>query len=193
MINLENRKVILASKSPRRKELLEGLGIKFEVRTKDTDESYPAKLPLEEVAGYISEKKARAFTGEILDEEVVISSDTIVVCDGCILGKPSDHADAEEMLKKLSGRSHQVFTAITIMDNQQMETYTDVAKVYFKELTDGEISYYVNRFSPLDKAGAYGIQEWIGFVAVNKIEGSFFTVMGLPVHLVYSTLNNWGK
>lgn len=193
MINLENRKVILASKSPRRKELLEGLGIKFEVRTKDTDESYPAKLPFEEVAGYISEKKAKAFTGEILEGEVVISSDTIVVCDGCILGKPSDHAEAEEMLKKLSGKSHQVFTAITIMDNQQIETHTDVAKVYFKELTDGEISYYVNRFSPLDKAGAYGIQEWIGFVAVKKIEGSFFTVMGLPVHLVYSTLNNWGK
>jgi septum formation protein len=192
MINLENRQIILASRSPRRKELLEGLGLKFEVRTKETDETYPSKLPFEEVAGYISEKKAKAFIGEILDEEVIISSDTIVVLEGCILGKPSDHAEAKEMLKKLSGKSHQVFTAITIMDNQHIETHTDVSKVFFKELTDAEISYYVSRFSPLDKAGAYGIQEWIGFVAVQKIEGSFFTVMGLPVHLVYSKLRNWG-
>lgn len=192
MINLENRQIILASRSPRRKELLEGLGLKFEVRTKETDETYPSKLPVEEVAGYISEKKAKAFKGEILDKEVIISSDTIVVLEGCILGKPSDHAEAKEMLKKLSGKSHQVFTAITIMDNQQIETHTDVAKVFFKELTDAEISYYVDSFSPLDKAGAYGIQEWIGFVAVQRIEGSFFTVMGLPVHLVYSKLRNWG-
>lgn len=191
MINLENIQIILASGSPRRKELLEGLGVNFEVRKKETDETYPSELPVEKVAGYISEKKALAFKGEIGQGEVIISSDTIVVLKGCILGKPSDHAQAEEMLKKLSGKSHQVFTAFTLMDSQQIETYTDVARVFFKELSDEEIFYYVNQCSPLDKAGAYGIQEWIGYIAVQRIEGSFFTVMGLPVHLLYSKLKGW--
>ena len=191
MVDLVNQKIILASKSPRRKELLEGLGIKFEIRTKDTDESFPDSLRPEEVPGFLSEKKAKAFSGELGREELIITSDTIVVLDKEILGKPSDHKEAILMLQKLSGKMHQVFTAVTLMDAHKMQTITDMTKVFFKDLSEEEIENYVLHHQPFDKAGSYGIQEWIGYIAVEKIEGSYFTVMGLPVHLVYNSLKNW--
>ncbi len=190
MIKLD-KKIILASKSPRRKALMEGLGIEFEQRTKETDESFPATLTPEEVAGYLSEKKAKAFTGEMKSSELIIASDTIVVMNGEILGKPKDYLEALQMLQKLSGNMHQVFTAVTIMDDNKIQTFTDMTKVYMKDFSNEEIEYYVSLYHPLDKAGAYGIQEWIGYIAVEKIEGSYFTVMGLPVHLVYDVLKNW--
>jgi septum formation protein len=191
MIDLTNNKIILASKSPRRRELLEGLGIKFELRTKDTDESFSDSLNPEEVAGFLSEKKAKAFSGELKRGELVIASDTIVVLDREILGKPLDHNEAIQMLQKLSGKMHQVYTAYTLMDEYKIQTITDMTKVFFKDLSNEEIEYYITHYQPFDKAGAYGIQEWIGFTAVEKIEGSYFTVMGLPVHLVYDSLKNW--
>lgn len=191
MIDLSNKKIILASKSPRRKELLEGLGIEFELRPKDTDESFSDSLDPGEVAGFLSEKKAKAFSSELKSGELIIASDTIVVLDGEILGKPSDHSEAIQMLQKLSGKMHQVYTAFTLMDENKMQTFTDMTKVFFKDLSNEEIEHYVRLYQPFDKAGAYGIQEWIGFIAVEKIEGSYFTVMGLPVHLVYDSLKNW--
>lgn len=191
MIGMENKKIILASKSPRRRELLNGLGIEFEIRTKDTDESYPDSLEPVEVAGYLSGKKAQAFSGELKSGELIITSDTIVVLNGEILGKPNDKKEAIQILQKLSGKKHQVFTAVTLMDDRKMQTFTDMTEVFFKHLSNDEIEYYVSQHQPLDKAGAYGIQEWIGFIAVEKIEGSYFTVMGLPVHLVYDSLKNW--
>lgn len=191
MIELTNQKIILASKSPRRKELLEGLGIKFELRTKDTDESFSDSLDPRDVAGFLSEKKAKAFSGELKSGELVIASDTIVVLDREILGKPLDHSEAIQMLQKLSGKMHQVYTAFTLMDENKMQTLTDMTKVFFKDLSKEEIEHYVRLYQPFDKAGAYGIQEWIGFIAVEKMEGSYFTVMGLPVHLLYDSLKNW--
>lgn len=190
MIKLD-KKIILASKSPRRKELMEGLGIDFEQRFKETDESFPDTLTPEKVAGYLSEKKAKAFSGEVGSFELIIASDTIVVMNGAILGKPKDHLEAFQMLQKVSGNMHQVFTAVTIMDDNKMRTFTDMTKVYMKDLCKEEMDYYISLFQPFDKAGAYGIQEWIGYIAVEKIEGSYFTVMGLPVHLVYDVLKNW--
>jgi septum formation protein len=191
MMDLAKINIILASKSPRRKELLEGLGVKFELRTKDTDESFSASLNPEEVAGYLSEKKAKAFSEELKSGELIIASDTIVVLDKEILGKPLDHSEAVQMLQKLSGKMHQVYTAFTLMDENKMQTITDMTKVFFKDLSNEEIDHYVRKYQPFDKAGAYGIQEWIGFIAVEKIEGSYFTVMGLPVHLIYDSLKNW--
>jgi septum formation protein len=191
MIDLSNKKIILASKSPRRKELLEGLGIEFELRPKDTDESFSDSLDPGEVAGFLSEKKAKAFSSELKSGELIIASDTIVVLDREILGKPMDQSEAIQMLQKLSGKMHQVYTAFTLMDENKMQTFTDMTKVFFKDLSNEEIEYYVRLYQPFDKAGAYGIQEWIGFIAVEKIEGSYFTVMGLPVHLVYDSLKNW--
>jgi septum formation protein len=190
MINI-GKKIILASKSPRRRELLEGLGIAFEQRTKETEESFPDSLSSGKVAGYLSEKKAKAFLGELNSSELIISSDTIVVIDGQILGKPKDDEEAKQMLQKLSGNMHQVYTAVTVMDNKKIQTFTDMTKVYMVELSEVEIEYYVKQYQPFDKAGAYGIQEWIGFIAVEKIEGSYFTVMGFPIHLVYKLLKNW--
>lgn len=170
---------------------MDGLGIEFEQRTKETDESYPDTLSPKEVAGYLSEKKAKAFSGELKNSELIIASDTIVVMDMEILVKPKDFADAAQMLQKLSGKMHLVYTAVTIMDDKKIQTMTDMTKVYMKDMSREEIDHYVGCYQPFDKAGAYGIQEWIGYIAVEKIEGSYFTVMGLPVHLVYEALKNW--
>ncbi|WP_113924601.1 Maf family nucleotide pyrophosphatase [Cognataquiflexum aquatile] len=191
MIDLGTKKLILASQSPRRKELLRGLGIEFEVRTKDTNEDFPENLDSSEVAGFLSEKKAAAFAQEIGPDEIIITSDTVVILDGKILGKPADKEDAFEMLSRLSGKTHLVTTAITFLSIGKKITFSDTAKVHFKELSKLEIDFYISTFKPFDKAGAYGIQEWIGFVGVEKIEGSYFTVMGLPIHLVYDVLKKW--
>ena len=179
--------VLLASKSPRRLEILTQMGIPFSIRTKDVDESFPAHLKLEEVALYISEKKAKAFLSE-LSNELLISSDTIVCLNDEIIGKPKDEADAIHILSKLSGNMHRVITAVTFLQNGELVSFYDTTEVYFNELTPEEIVYYVTHYKPYDKAGAYGIQEWIGYNGINRIVGSYTNVMGLPSSLVYSEL-----
>lgn len=188
MILLDNYKLVLASKSPRRNELLKGLGVDFTVRTKDTDESFPSDMDPFEVAGFLSKKKADAFFPELAKDEILITADTVVILDGAILNKPSDKKEAFEMIASLSGKVHHVVTGITIGSVSRHITLQDSVKVHFKTLTTEEINYYIEKFQPFDKAGAYGIQEWIGYIAVDSIEGSFYTVMGLPVHLVYEQL-----
>ncbi|MCH7410482.1 Maf family nucleotide pyrophosphatase [Belliella sp. DSM 111904] len=188
MIDLKNKQLILGSKSPRRKELLDGLGVDFIIKTKDTDESFPEDMDPFEVAGYLSKKKGDAFAQELSQDEVFLTADTVVILNGKILNKPKDKEEAVAMITALSGKTHHVVTGISLTHATGQITLQDKVKVDFADLSAEEISYYVNKFSPLDKAGAYGIQEWIGYVAVGRIEGSFYTVMGLPVHLVYQAL-----
>ena len=186
---VENYRVILASNSPRRKELLGGLGIKFEVRTlQDIDESYPSSLKSEEIPMYISGKKAEVYKQSMADDELIITADTIVYNNGQVLGKPKDRGKAMLMLKELSGHAHEVITGVTIVTREKTAQFASTSKVYFAELTDEEIVYYVDIYKPFDKAGAYGIQEWIGYVAVTRIEGSYFNVMGLPIQRLYTEL-----
>ncbi|MBS9523130.1 septum formation protein Maf [Litoribacter ruber] len=190
MLILE-KNVILASKSPRRQELLKGLDIAFQVKSKDTDESYPPELPHEKVAEYLARKKAEAFRSSLKEEDLIITSDTVVITDHKILEKPATKEDAHQMLRNLSGRIHKVITGVCMMDSHKTISFDDVTQVHFAEINDAEIQYYIERYKPFDKAGAYGIQEWIGYVGVDKIIGSFYTVMGLPVHKVYKELKNW--
>jgi septum formation protein len=187
MIHL-NKRLILASKSPRRKELLDGLQLAFEVRTKDTLENFPADMPVREVAAFLSKVKADAMKDDIQFDEIILSADTVVLYDGVILGKPDSAEAAKEMLRKLSGQIHEVITGVTIMDISKSVTFEDIAQVTFTQLSEEEIDFYVENYAPFDKAGAYGIQEWLGYVGVEKIEGSFYTVMGLPVHKLYAVL-----
>ena len=180
--NLKKYHIILASNSPRRRELLAGLGIDFEVKTlSGIDESYPCDLNSDMIAQYISQKKAEAYKSLIVDNEMVITSDTIVLLDGKVYGKPADEADACRMLGDLSGRTHKVITGVCINTRERSCAFHVVTEVEFAPLSSDEIEYYVTHFKPLDKAGAYGIQEWIGSVAVRAINGSFYNVMGLPV------------
>ncbi|MBQ9294106.1 MAG: septum formation protein Maf [Bacteroidaceae bacterium] len=180
-------KIILASNSPRRKELLAGLGFEFEVRTlKGLDESYPEGLSMEEIPQYISRKKAAAYT--LNPDELLITADTIVYLDGEVLGKPADEAEAKQMLRKLSGKTHQVVTGVTLSTTEMQHSFASVSQVTFAQLSEAEIDHYVTHYRPLDKAGAYGIQEWIGYIGVTRIEGSYFNVMGLPVQRLYSEM-----
>lgn len=189
---VEGYKVILASNSPRRKELLGGLGIDFEVRTlQGIDESYPGNLEGEEIPIYISGKKAEAYLSTIAEDEMVITADTIVYDAGQVLGKPANREDAINMLRQLSGHAHDVITGVSIVTKQKTVQFASVSKVHFTTLTDEEITYYVDHFKPFDKAGAYGIQEWIGYVAVTRIEGSYFNVMGLPIQRLYTELKKF--
>jgi len=183
-----NYNLILASKSPRRRELLAGLGLSFEQIVKEVEEIYPEGLPPTEVPGYLAGLKAEQFEGEIDDHTLVIAADTIVCIDEEILGKPKDYHDAYRMLTRLSGHKHQVATGVCLFSNKKTRTFTVLTDVYFKNLTHEEIDYYIVNYQPFDKAGAYGIQEWIGFVATERIEGSFFNVMGLPVQRLYKEL-----
>ena len=184
-------KLILASNSPRRRELLAGLGYPYEVRVLDgIDESYPETLRGSEVAAYISRAKAEAYRKQVADDEVIITADTIVCLDDKVLGKPADEAQAVAMLRSLSGRVHQVYTGVTIVTSTGNSTFVSRTDVTFAVLTEEEIQYYVARFHPMDKAGSYGIQEWIGYVGVERIEGSYFNVMGLPVQRLYTELKN---
>jgi septum formation protein len=176
--------IILFSKSPRRQELLKLMGLNFRVMTKDVDESYPENLSPTEVAEYIATKKAKAFDSEINDE-ILITADTIVAIDNEILGKPVDAADAFRMLKLLSGRAHDVHTGVALLHQHNVVSFVDTTKVYFRELSDDEINYYIENYQPYDKAGAYGIQEWIGLTAVTRLEGSYTNVMGLPTEILY--------
>ncbi len=185
-------KIILASNSPRRKELLAGLDIDFEVRVlKNIDESYPDDLPTRNIAEYISRKKAAAYQQQIADDELVITADTIVVLDHDVMGKPKDEEDACRMLHELSGQTHQVITGVTLTTTQRQMSFSVETDVTFKQFTDEEINYYVTRYKPYDKAGAYGIQEWIGYIGVTALQGSYFNVMGLPVQRIYEALRQF--
>ena len=179
--------IILASKSPRRQELLQLMGIDFKVVLRDVDESYPAGLSPSEIAVYIAEKKAKAFD-EVIDNEIVITADTIVSLEGKILGKPDNEAHAFEILSDLSGKRHEVITAVSLLKNHKLTSFYEVSEVFFKVLSPEQIKYYVSTYSPMDKAGAYGIQEWIGLVAVEKIKGSYSNIVGLPTQRLYEEL-----
>lgn len=182
--------LILSSNSPRRKELLAGLDIPFEVRViEDIDESYPDTLPTGEIAEYIAQKKAAAY--EVGNDEVLITADTIVVLDDQILGKPADAEEAKLMLRSLSGKTHHVITGVCLKSRDQQHHFSVISEVTFKTLTEEEISYYVENYKPFDKAGAYGIQEWIGYIGVTGLSGSYFNVMGLPVQRIYEELKKF--
>ena len=187
-------KIILASNSPRRKELLAGLDLQFEVRVlQDIDESYPADLPTHIIAEFISKKKADAYVETMADDELVITADTVVILGDEVMGKPHDEADAKRMLGELSGRTHQVATGVTLSTRQRQMSFSVVTNVTFKELSADEIDYYVRTYQPMDKAGAYGIQEWIGYIGVTALEGSYFNVMGLPVQRIYEALKRFAS
>lgn len=191
-MDIGSKKIILGSASPRRKELLAGLGLDFTVDTANNfEEVYNPQTPHEKIPEVLSEGKSHGFHRELEENEILITSDTLVLCEDHVMGKPHSREEAYEMLKLLSGRSHKVITAVTIRDRIKTSTSGDTAIVHFKELTDNEIYYYIDTFKPYDKAGAYGIQEWIGYIGINKIEGSYFTIMGFPVHMVYQELQKF--
>ena len=189
---LPHYRIILASNSPRRKELLAGLDLDFEVRIiKDIDESYPHDLPTKQIAEYISKKKAAAYLSTMAQDELVITADTIVVLGRKVLGKPKNEADACRMLHELSGKTHQVITGVTLTTRDKQVSFSVETDVTFKVFTEEEIDYYVKRYRPMDKAGAYGIQEWIGYIGVTALNGSYFNVMGLPVQRIYEALKGF--
>lgn len=186
---IENLHVILASNSPRRRDLLAGLGINYEVRTlAGVDESYPANLKEAEIPLHIACKKAEAYLAQLQPNELLITADTIVWLDGHVLGKPTDMDDARRMLRQLSGRTHEVFTGVCLTTTVRKRAFSSRTEVRFATLTDDEITYYISHFRPLDKAGSYGVQEWIGYIGVEFISGSYFNVMGLPVQRLYREL-----
>jgi septum formation protein len=187
--NLKKYKVILASNSPRRKELLAGLGVDYEVRTlPDVDESYPEILQGADIPLYIAKEKADAYVAMMQPGELMITADTIVWLDGKVLGKPRDREDALQMLRTMSGRTHEVFTGVCITTTDWQRSFTAQTEVRFATLSEEEIAYYVDNFQPMDKAGAYGVQEWIGFIGVENISGSYYNIMGLPVQKLYREL-----
>lgn len=187
--NLEKYKVILASGSPRRRELMAGLGVNYEVRIlPDVDESYPDTLQGEEIPLYIAKEKADAYIPMMQPDELIITADTIVWLDGEVLGKPRDREDALQMLRTMSGRTHKVFTGVCITTTDWQRSFTAQTEVRFATLSEDEIIYYVDNFKPMDKAGAYGVQEWIGFIGVENISGSYYNIMGLPVQKLYREL-----
>lgn len=187
--NLKKYHIILASNSPRRRELLAGLDIEYEVKVlPGIDESYPDTLAAEDIPQYISREKAAAYEAALQPDDLVITADTIVWTEGRVLGKPKDEEEAKAMLRQLAGRTHQVITGVTLLTKAMKRTFAVTSEVTFDTLTEEEISYYVERYRPLDKAGAYGIQEWIGYVGVSALHGSYFNVMGLPVQRLYKEL-----
>ena len=190
--NLKNYHIVLASNSPRRQELLAGLGIDFEVRTlPGIDESYPAELPSLEVAEFIARKKAEAYLPTMADHELLITADTVVVVGNEVLGKPVDSGDAADMLRKLSGRTHQVVTGVSLVTQTRAHHFSVRTDVTFKQLSEAEIDYYIEHYHPMDKAGAYGIQEWIGYIGCTGLQGSYFNVMGLPLQRIYTELGRF--
>lgn len=186
---LKGKTIILASQSPRRQQLLAELGLPFEVRLfGEVNESYPTDLIYTEIPVYLAQKKAEPYKSSLKDSEILITSDTIVWCKGQVLGKPTDRDDAVEILRTLSGCKHTVVTGVAITFQGRFRSFIAETDVYFRHLSDEEILYYIDNFKPFDKAGAYGIQEWIGYVGVERIDGSYFNVMGLPVQKLYSEL-----
>ena len=190
--NLNKYEIVLASNSPRRKELLQRMGVNFKVRTLfGIDESYPDSLRGEDIVCYMSRNKAKAYQSSMAPNELLITADTIVYVDGEVMGKPKNAEQAKEMLHKLSGKTHQVITGVTIVTAKRTENFGVTSQVKFTNITDEEINFYVDNYLPFDKAGAYGIQEWIGIVAVEEIKGSYFNVVGLPVQRLYQKLKTF--
>ena len=189
---LKDYRIILASASPRRRELLAGLDIDFTIEVNgDIDESATFDCPLTEIPGRLSKLKSEGFGRDLKPDEILITADTLVICDDEILGKPKDSEEAVEMLRKLSGRSHTVATGVTLRSHKESATFTALSDVYFKKLLQAEINYYIDNYKPFDKAGAYGIQEWIGFTAIERIEGSYFNIVGLPVQRLSEALRRF--
>ena len=188
---LQDYKIILASASPRRKELLSGLGLEFDIYKIDCDESYDSSLPIENIASYIAQKKASFYPNTLSDNEILITADTIVVCDAAVIGKPKDKEDAIKMLHLLSGKTHRVITGVTINTSSKSHGFSCTTEVTFDQLSEQEILYYIEKYKPYDKAGSYGIQEWIGFVGITGIKGSYYNVMGLPIQLLYKELDKF--
>jgi septum formation protein len=188
---LDRYRIILASRSPRRQQLLSELGIKFEAVVRDYDETYPPGLRDKSIAEYISLQKAASFRRELSERDIVITADTIVWCNNKVLGKPKDYNDAERILLEISGNTHEVITGVTLLSLKREKTFSVSSRVTFDHLTPEEISFYIRRYKPYDKAGAYGIQEWIGLAACSSIEGSYFNVVGLPVRTLYRELQEF--
>ena len=188
MHSIKNYKLILASASPRRQQLMKDAGFTFEVRLKNVEEKYPQELHLENVPEYLSKVKASAFREELKADEVLITADTVVYIHDRILGKPADRKEAISMLQKLSGNRHLVVTGVSVTTRTEQLSFSSRTDVFFKRLSNEEIEFYVDTYKPFDKAGAYGIQEWIGYIGIERIEGSFYNVMGLPIQKLYETL-----
>lgn len=189
MVDFNKYKIILASQSPRRKSLLEGMGFKFDVVCSHIEETYPENMPIKSVPIYLAEKKANSLSHLIKEDILLISADTIVCVDDMILGKPRDATEAKLILKSISGRSHEVITGVCLKTLNKHNTFRAESKVFFRPLAEEEIIYYVDNFKPFDKAGAYGIQEWIGYIGIERIEGSYFNVMGLPTQMLYNEIS----
>ncbi|WP_341904401.1 Maf family protein [Fluviicola taffensis] len=188
---MTNIQWILGSQSPRRKELLAGIGVEFEVRIKDTEEVYPDSLPVSEVPEFLSKLKADALIPDLADNEVVICADTVVILDGEILGKPVGFNDAKHMLSRLSGKNHTVITGVFIGSKTTSTSFSERTEVEFENLTEDEIEFYINQYKPFDKAGSYGVQEWIGYVAVKRMQGTYTNVMGLPTNRLYQEIRKF--
>lgn len=190
---LKSKNLILASGSPRRQELLKTLGVPFEIRIKEIDEVYPKHLKKSEISDYLAQLKSNAFVEELHPKDLLITSDTIVWYHNMALGKPKSKDEAFQMLQKLSGKTHEVITSVCLKSLQKEDIFNYITKVTFKELSTEEIQFYIDNYNPMDKAGAYGIQDWIGQIGVTKIEGSYFNVMGFPIHKIYSQLLKFSK
>ena len=187
--NIKKYRIVLASASPRRKELMQGLDVEFEVRSlPDVDESFPPELQGGDIPLHIAKKKADAYRQQMTADELVITADTIVWLDGTALGKPADEADAWRMLRNMSGKTHSVFTGVAITTKSEQRCFVAQSDVTFANLADDEIEYYIAKYKPMDKAGSYGAQEWIGYIGMQNIVGSYFNVMGLPVQRLYAEL-----
>ncbi|MCT4602701.1 MAG: Maf-like protein [Marinifilum sp.] len=189
--NLKDYHLILASQSPRRHQMMKELGLEFEIKTKEVEEVYPDGLSPKEIPAYLAELKALAFESDLKNNELVITADTIVCVDDWILGKPKDREDAFKMLSALSGKSHQVISGVCLKSKEKKVSFATTTNVHFKKLSTEEIDYYIDNYKPFDKAGAYGIQEWIGFIGINGIEGSYFNVVGLPIQKLYEELSKF--
>lgn len=186
-----NKNIVLASQSPRRQQLLRELGFEFTIRTKSIDEVFPDDMPSDKVAEYLAKLKAEAFLADLQANELCITADTVVVLNGQILGKPADAAEAREMLTNLSGNHHEVITGVCLATKEKVVAFSVSTKVHFRELSGEEISYYIDKFAPFDKAGAYGIQEWIGMIGIDHMDGSYFNVMGLPTERLFRELKKF--
>ncbi len=191
MMKFDHYEIILASQSPRRQQLLKGMGFNFSVIVTDVDEVYPQEMPIIEIPVYLAEIKANAIANELKENTLIIAADTIVAVDNQILGKPKDADDAFNILRKISGRKHQVLTGVCLKSATKQKSFFAESNVYFRHLSDEELNYYITNYKPFDKAGAYGVQEWIGYVGIERIEGSYFNVMGLPTQMLYRELSNF--
>ena len=191
MLNLKGYKLVLASQSPRRRELLKGLDLEFTTCSVDADESFPTELKGADAVQYICKAKADAYRPQLNDNTIAITADTVVILDDKIIGKPKSHEEAFSMIRSLSGRVHEVITAVCIFSKEKCEEFYASTEVHFSEIADEEIEYYINKYKPFDKAGSYGVQEWIGYIGIEKIVGSYFNVMGLPVKRLYDELKTF--